>query len=78
MRQHLYYLKHPDIGPLRHAQKRGFTSVFGLKDHLEGLVAFAGQVDQAFASESARLRDDAARLALFPMCTTPADARCGP
>ena len=29
LRQHIYYLLHPDIGPVRHAAKRGFISVRG-------------------------------------------------
>jgi RNA-directed DNA polymerase len=49
MRQHIYYLCHPDVGPARHAAARGFTSVLGLKHHIEGLVAFARDIDRDFA-----------------------------
>lgn len=48
LRQHLYYLRHPGIGPASHAQARGFTSVQGLRNHVIGLAAFAHQVEPAF------------------------------
>jgi RNA-directed DNA polymerase len=38
-------------GPVAHAQKRGFHSVIGLKHHVEGLIAYAHEVDTAFASK---------------------------
>lgn len=49
LRQHIYYLLHPEIGPARHAAKRGFVSVHGLRNHVEGLVAFARHVDPDYA-----------------------------
>jgi len=48
MRQHLYYLEREDIGPIRHAQKRGFSAVAGLRNHLMGLAAYACQVEPAY------------------------------
>jgi hypothetical protein len=48
MRQHLYYLLHPKVGPALHAKKRGFTSVIGLKNHLFGLASFANQIEPAY------------------------------
>jgi len=45
VRQHLYYLTRPDVGPAAHAIARGFTSVQGLRNHVTGLVAFARQVE---------------------------------
>lgn len=44
IRMHLYYMKHEYIGPAVHAQKRGFYSVMGLKNHVEGLINYAYQV----------------------------------
>jgi RNA-directed DNA polymerase len=50
VRQHLYYLTHPAVGPVRHAQRREFASVYGLKNHVIGLVRFAHSIDPGFAS----------------------------
>lgn len=47
--QHLHFLSRQDIGPVAHAARRQFTTVYGLKNHLEGLIAHAAQVDQAYA-----------------------------
>lgn len=50
LRMHFYYMKRSDIGPSLHAQNRGFESVLGLKNHIEGLIAYAGQIDPNYAS----------------------------
>jgi len=50
MRMHLYFLTHSDVGPALHASKRGFESVLGLKNHIEGLINYARQIDAAYAS----------------------------
>ena len=50
LRMHFYYLKHPSIGPALHAKNRGFESVMGLKNHMQGLIAYAGQIDPEYAS----------------------------
>jgi RNA-directed DNA polymerase len=50
LRQHLYFLTNTEIGPIRHAQARGFTAVLGLRHHIEGLVSFAAQVDPVYAA----------------------------
>lgn len=49
LRQHLHYLARQDCGPARHAEKRGFASLLGMRDHISGLISYAGQVDEAFA-----------------------------
>lgn len=49
LRMHLYFVAHPDHGPAQHAKMRGFASVEGLRQHLLGLIAFAGQIDAVFA-----------------------------
>lgn len=48
MRQHLYYLESPDVGPLKHAARRGFSAVAGMRNHLLGLAAYARQVDKDY------------------------------
>ncbi|WP_034159573.1 reverse transcriptase family protein [Sphingomonas sp. ERG5] len=54
---HLHYLERPDVGPVGHAEVREFDSVIGLRNHLEGLVAFARQIDQPYGDRlKARLR----------------------
>lgn len=50
MRQHLHYLENPDVGPLRHAERRGFSAVVGLKNHLFGLAAYACQVEKDYGA----------------------------
>lgn len=45
---HLHYLERPDVGPVGHAEAREFDSVIGLRNHLEGLVAFARQIDRLY------------------------------
>ena len=54
MRQHLYYIQRPDIGPVQHAKTRGFVSVAGFRNHLYGLVAFARQIDLAYGEACMR------------------------
>jgi RNA-directed DNA polymerase len=48
---HLYALNHLNIGPERHREKRGFASKIGMRRHILGLIAFAHQVDQAYAAK---------------------------
>lgn len=50
MRMHLHYLLREDVGPIAHAKQRGFSSVEGLRQHLLGLISYAGQVDTAYAA----------------------------
>ena len=56
VRMHLYYLNHPEFGPVRHAEHRGFDSIIGLQAHVRGLIAHAQLVEPEYA---------AARLAEF-------------
>jgi RNA-directed DNA polymerase len=57
LRMHLHFITRPDIGPAGHAERRGFTSIEGLRQHLLGLVAFAGQIDPVYGAECrAKLR----------------------
>ncbi|NNG60593.1 RNA-directed DNA polymerase [Pseudomonas fragi] len=50
LRQHIYYLSRRDVGVIKHASARGFTSVTGLRHHLEGLLAFAAQIEPKWAA----------------------------
>ncbi|MDQ0033738.1 retron-type reverse transcriptase [Variovorax boronicumulans] len=51
LRQHIYYLTRSDVGPVKHARARGFTSVVGLRNHVLGLLGYAGQIELTYASE---------------------------
>jgi RNA-directed DNA polymerase len=48
---HLYALTSKKVGPAAHRQKRGFTSTIGMRRHIEGLIAFAHQVDPRYAAK---------------------------
>lgn len=49
LRMHLHFLRHPGVGPVGHAARRGFTAVAGLRNHVEGLIAFAKQIEPEYA-----------------------------
>jgi hypothetical protein len=55
LRQHIYYLTHPNFGPVEHAHTRGFTSVVGLRNHVLGLLGYAGQIEPAYAKTQRKL-----------------------
>ena len=46
LRQHFYYLE--KFGPVEHARARQFDTVFGMYNHIRGLVDFARMVDRAY------------------------------
>jgi RNA-directed DNA polymerase len=46
---HLFALTSNRIGPAAHRRKRGFASVVGMRRHIEGLIAFAHQVEPKYA-----------------------------
>ncbi|TQV71406.1 RNA-directed DNA polymerase [Aliikangiella marina] len=50
LRMHFHFLCRSDIGPAKHAERRGFESVMGLKNHIQGLIAYARQIDPTYAS----------------------------
>ncbi len=52
---HLYYLHKDGIGPARHAVKRGFISVAGMRNVLYGFAAFAAQIEPTYG---ANIRQD--------------------
>jgi RNA-directed DNA polymerase len=48
---HLFALTNKKVGPAAHRQKRGFASTIGMRRHIEGLIAFAHQVDPRYAAK---------------------------
>jgi RNA-directed DNA polymerase len=50
LRQHIHYLSLETVGPVRHAAVREFASTTGLRNHLEGLLGFATQIEPAWAA----------------------------
>jgi hypothetical protein len=46
-----WHIRHCANDPSAHAQAKGFESVLGLKNHVEGLLAFARSVDPDYASK---------------------------
>lgn len=52
LRKHLYYLTSPSHGPNAHAEHLGFESVYGLRNHVHGLIAYAKQVDPTLAEQA--------------------------
>jgi len=47
---HLFALTSKKIGAAAHRHKRGFSSTIGMRRHIEGLIAFAHQVDPTYAA----------------------------
>ena len=56
LRQHLYYLK--KYGPIEHRNRRGFETVFGMKNHIRGQIDFARMVDESYGTRMLALFDD--------------------
>lgn len=48
LEQHLFYLVRN--GPVSHARRRGFRSVFSMQQYIKGLLSFANQVDPTYAA----------------------------
>ena len=48
LRQHIYYLE--KLGPIAHAQSREFDTVFGMYNHIRGLIDFANMIDHGYAA----------------------------
>lgn len=46
---HLFALTNTKIGATAHREKRGFSSIIGMRRHISGLLAFAHQVDPDYA-----------------------------
>lgn len=48
---HIYALTSNKVGPEAHRMNRGFDSIIGLRRHVAGLIAYARQVDTAYANK---------------------------
>ncbi len=55
IRQHLYYLKHPDFGPAHHAAANGNATICGLKNHIQGLLAYAHGIEPEYAQKQTKI-----------------------
>ena len=51
LRQHIYYLTKPGVGPAKHAANRKFTYVGGMKNHVDGLVTYASYIEPEFGEK---------------------------
>ena len=45
VRDHLYYLSHPEISPELHAKRKGFRSLQGLINHVSGKIAYGISIE---------------------------------
>ncbi|MEQ4311736.1 hypothetical protein ABNM01_02380 [Pseudomonas syringae] len=68
---HLYYLSHPTIDALTHAERRGFDSLQGLVNHVSGKIAYGFSIEPDWAKDQGnRLKEISAKLGvdhvLFP------------
>lgn len=50
--QHLHFMTKKGFGLIVHAKHNKFRSVYGLKNHVEGLIAHAAQVDPNYANNA--------------------------
>lgn len=48
---HLYALNHKGIGILAHQANRGFSSITGMRYHINGLISFAYHVDRKYGDK---------------------------
>lgn len=48
---HLYFLAHPDIDAITHAEHRGFKSLQGLINHISGKIAYGYSIEPDWARE---------------------------
>ncbi|TNF78765.1 RNA-directed DNA polymerase [Pseudomonas sp. ICMP22404] len=60
IRMHLHYLEREDVGPLKHAERRGFSAVAGMRNHLMGLAAYAIQIEPDYG-EAVKARLEAVK-----------------
>lgn len=49
LRLHLHHIGPNGAGAIKHAERNHFQSVFGLRNHIEGLISFAHSVDPGYA-----------------------------
>jgi RNA-directed DNA polymerase len=51
LRQHLYYLRRPNVGAAAHASARGFSSVVGLRNYVRGLISYSAAIEPNFGQD---------------------------
>ena len=49
LRLHIHYLTSPDYGPAVHAKHQGNATIHGLRNHVQGLLAFAKGIEPEFS-----------------------------
>lgn len=52
LRLHLHHIGPNGAGAIKHAERNHFQSVFGLRNHIEGLISFAHSVDPGYARKA--------------------------
>lgn len=52
LRLHLHHIGPNGAGAIKHAELNHFQSVFGLRNHIEGLISFAHSVDPDYAKKA--------------------------
>lgn len=60
LRLHLHQIGPTGAGAIKHAEQNHFQSVFGLRNHIEGLISFAHSVDPDYAKKAWDTLDKAA------------------
>ena len=59
LRLHLHHIGPNGAGAIKHAEQNHFQSVFGLRNHIEGLISFAHSVDPEYAKVAWKAFDKA-------------------
>jgi len=52
LRMHLHHIGPNGRGVVKHAEENCFKSIYGLKNHIGGLISYANQVDNQFAKSA--------------------------
>ncbi|MEP3920561.1 MULTISPECIES: reverse transcriptase family protein [Paracoccaceae] len=60
LRLHLHHIGPNGAGAIKHAELNHFQSVFGLRNHIEGLISFAHSVDPDYAKKAWKALNEAA------------------
>jgi RNA-directed DNA polymerase len=59
LRLHLHHIGPDGSGAIKHAEENGFRSIYGLRNHIGGLISFAHQVEPALAKHAWKKFDSA-------------------
>jgi RNA-directed DNA polymerase len=60
LRLHLHHIGPNGAGAIKHAERNHFQSVFGLRNHIGGLISFAHSVDPDYAKKAWKTFNEAA------------------